>query len=308
MSIKVFTVADALHELKTNPSTVFIVEKKKEDKVYNNTRYLNLKWNIGSFKNKDGWFTAKDVRLSAGVADPSDKEDYRNEYDGAPRMHLETTVSNAGELGEFIDLLDKELNSRIQQLVDDGTIVLGKRELHGLVQRIYSDNNKKNPGGVIEDPRFKFKVDFGVYSPKYPIKSLAGKPKSQFLDYRTRFTDETGVERYLPAVVIDDSGNEVPVNKENFHKFVTAGSIIKKFRFNINSIAVSKGWVSCPMMACQIVLDPGAEEGFDDEAPEPALKTALAPKTVAVTDDEPETKPDTTDVTDQDVDDLLANI
>lgn len=286
MSIKVFPVEDALAAYQANPEGVMVIEKKKEEKAFKGVRYLNQFWNIGTDIRKEGWFSAvDDIEITAGVADPADAEDKRNEHKGT-RLQLETKMSKAGALGQFVDYADKDFINKITKLAADGTIAIGARKIHGLCQRVYSETHPKTPNMPMADPTIRFKLDFGVYPPKYPHKALAGKPKSQIYDYTKSYTDDKGVVRYELATV-KVNGVEQPVNEDNLHLFITRGSIIKEIRFNMSSAAISQVWVSCPMMVSKVVIQPAPEEGFSDEAPSTTAVAAALTTTQATNAAEP---------------------
>src|SRR4051812_44691562 len=109
MSITVFPIQEALTALDTDPSKFLGAEKKKEDKVYKGTRFLNAHVNVGGNVKKEPWFSFECepetfIELK-GVANPEDVNDKRNEFEGT-RLQLETTLSKSGLLGQFIAKLD----------------------------------------------------------------------------------------------------------------------------------------------------------------------------------------------------------
>lgn len=275
MSVKVFTAQEALKAVNDDSSKVLVAEKKKDDKTYKGTRFLNAYYNIGTDAKKEGWFSIENVELSNGVADPNNKEDKRNEYEGT-RLQLETTVSKAGDFGEFLLKLNPEWKKLVTQLSEAGTINMKDRKIHGLVQSTLSDENKTNPGGVLEDPIVRFKIDFDAFPQKYKHKFLVGQPRTQFFDYRTRYVDENGREQFKAATVVNDNGEEELVTDKNMHLFITRGSIIRRGRIMMPSIAVSQSWCSHPIVMNRCVLEPGSEDGFSDDAPIANVNVAAA--------------------------------
>ncbi len=277
MSIKVFTAEEALAAVTADVTKVLNIEKKKEDKAYKGTKFLNVYWNISNEVKKSGWFSIEDVELTDGVADPANKNDKRNDFEGT-RLQLQTTVSKCGAFGQFLLTLNPEFKATLLRLVEDKTIVLLNRDLHDLVQLTLAMTNEKNPGGIIEDPIIRFKVDFRTFPPTYMHKFMAGLPKTQFFDWNTRYLDDAGREQFKAAMVTDPvTGLETPVVSENLHLFVTKGSIIRKGRIMMPSVAISSKCVSMPIQINRCVLEPGASAGFSDEAPVTAVKPTVAP-------------------------------
>ncbi len=269
MSLKPFDAKDALISIQKNPKSVWMIEAKKEKpgaKKYK-CAFLNVFFNIGNLKKKEGWFNIKDVILTTGVADPKNVADPRNQYDST-RRNLQTTVSNSGDIGQFILASNTPFLERIDELIAEGTIEKGKRDIHQLAQTHVSNEstNKEARGQPIEDPIIRFKIDWGLFPDGYK-SFLAGQTKSQFYDYRTKYTDEDGRTQYKLATIVVD-GMEVLVNDDNLHLFVTKGSIIREGRIMIQSLSVSAGWISCPMTINRAVIEPGPPEGFSDDCAE----------------------------------------
>jgi hypothetical protein len=262
MSIKVFTAEESRDATRT--SKVLIVEKKKEDKAYKGTKFFNVFFNINTFKRKNGWFSAENITLSRGVADPANIEDVRNEFKGT-RLQLQTTVKRAGAIGEFLLAVHFEWLECVKHLAEQGIIDLAKRDVHNVVTTHRSLKAKEDPGAELDDPLISFKVDFEKYPAKYPIATLVGQPKTVFLDYDTAYMDGE-IEKYREAKV-DVDGQIVPVAENNLHLFANNGAEMKKLRINIASASQSQGWVSMPVLACRVVLKTGPPEGFSDDMP-----------------------------------------
>jgi hypothetical protein len=58
MSIKivVFPTAKLLAAIESNPDNVMVIEKKKEEKVFQGTRYNDIFFNLDTSGKKKGWF------------------------------------------------------------------------------------------------------------------------------------------------------------------------------------------------------------------------------------------------------------
>ncbi len=265
MAIKVYTAQIALAAVKANPNGIIVAEKKKEDKVFKGTRFLNMRYNIGADVRKEGWFSVENILLSDGVADPNNEKDPRNEFEGV-RLQLQTKLSTAGDFGQFLMLLNAPWRQTVASLAESGTINIGNRKIHDLLQLTLSENNEKNPGALIDDPIIRFKMDFKPFPATYPITFLRGLPKTQIFDYRTEYLDERGIPQYKPAMVTDpNTGKDVPVTEKNVHLFITAGSILRKGRIMMTSLAISQSWISHPIHINRAIIEPGPPAGFSDE-------------------------------------------
>lgn len=276
MSIKVYTAEEALAAVQANPNKVLTAEKKKDDKpCKGGSRFLNAYWTVGADVKKDGWFSIENIPLSDGIADPSNKNDKRNDFDGT-RLQLQTSVSRAGAFGQFLNLLNPGWRTYVDSLIKDGVINANGKKVHDLLQLTLSDNNEKTPGAKIEDPIIRFKIDFGTFPQLYKHKFLVGQPKTQIFDFRTEYTDDKGNKQYKPAMVKDPAtGADVPVNEKNIHLFVTKGSVLRKGRIMITSLAISQSWISLPIYINRAVIEPGAEEGFSDDTPSATVNNAV---------------------------------
>ena len=318
MTIKVFTTEEALEQAQTAPDSMVTVTRKKNPKKFKGSEFLNIVFNIKQFHGKQGWFSAKNIELSSGLADPADKEDKRNDY-VATRLQFATTVSMAGDFGKFLQILNDQWLKAIQQLIDSKTIDVGNREIKGLMQTHLSQNNAENPGGMIEDPIIRFQIKFDKFSEKHPVAAIRGKQMTEFYDARTKYVDEDGKPNYKLALVINDYGEEEPVNSDNMHKFVTKGSVLKHVRLMIQSPCISQNCVSCPIVATRVVIMPGGGGGFTDEfvddedeetlhnvltAPAPAVEVAnVESVTEAAT-----VVPDQVPVQNPDIEDMLNDL
>jgi len=290
LKIKVFTAEEALAAAKADVSKVLTIEKKKVSKLYKGTEFLNAQWNIGASVKKEGWYNIEDVELTDGIADPANKDDKRNEFDGI-RLHLQTTLSRCGPFGEFLMTLNPQWRKQVTDMGNNNVIDIEGRKIHDLLQLNLSRKNEKNPGGKIEDPIIRFQVEFYPFPAKYPHSFLRGLPKTQFFDARTEYKDEKGVTQYKIATVTRDDGSEEPITEANVHKFVTAGSKIVKARLMMHSVPVSSSWVSLPIIANRVVLMPGGAGGFSDD--EDCVTATASVKAALTQDTSKNTQPDT---------------
>ncbi|QYB17609.1 hypothetical protein PV-S19_0245 [Pacmanvirus S19] len=282
MSIKVFTAQEALASAQIDAGRVLTVKAKKENKYHQGTRFFDAKWNIGQHTNKEGWFSVEDIPLATGIVAKGTEGNVSAEHE-ATRLQLTTKLSLAGKWGQFLDLLEPKWIEQITRLADEGVVDLDGKKIHPLMQRLFSKktmakdaSGKSLANQPLADPTIRFKIDFKPFPEKYPHKFLVGVPKTQFFDYRTRTVNEKGQEQFKLATIIDDFGKEVPVTADNIHKFVTPGSVLKKGRIMMNSVSESTAYVSLTPIITRAVIEPGAEEGFDDEETVDTVNEAVA--------------------------------
>ncbi len=214
-SIKVFTPTEYLAAINADPAGFLLIEKKKEEKVYKGTRFLNAWFNVGASKRSNGWFQIEDVLIPMGIADPADKTDKRNEFEGT-RLQFASTVSKAGTFGQLLSKLQPEYRKQIDTLVAAGTINLTGKTVRDIITVVHGPNSK-NAGQPIEDPYISLKIDFDPYPATFKPTFLAGLPRTQILDWRTRTVDANGVEQFQPAKVVNEAGVEELVNDKNLH-------------------------------------------------------------------------------------------
>lgn len=286
-SLTVKSAEEALAAIKGNPDNFLVIEKKKDDKAYKGTRFLNAKTKIGGVLS-DGWISATDVQFGRGIADPQDLTDKRNEFEGT-RLAAATTVSNAGALGEYALALNGVWLKQVDALISAGVINLGNRKVHGIVQT-HTGDSAKEPDVVIDDPIIRFKLDFGKYPDTHPIRSLRKTIKTTILDYSKPIEGKLGPYQYHPATVIDEDGVEQPVTKDNIHQFWTDGCVAKFLRFSMPSVAVSQGWVSWPMTIHTVVLEQGSAGGFSDDIIEEVV-TTVQPQAQPTVQPQPSVQP-----------------
>jgi hypothetical protein len=324
MSIKVFTAEELLEAVKNNAAKpVLDIQKKKEDKQYKGTRFLNVKFNIGSHTGATGWFAARGMKLTIGVANPADKSDKRNDYDGT-RLQFQTTVSNAGAFGQAVLLLNPIYMDMISKLSKSGVAPLGNRQIHELLQTKVAASNEKAAGAPIDDPIIRMKVDFSLFPMNFPIEFLRGQPRTQIFDFATQYKDEKGKTQYKLAMIKHPkTGEEVLVDKDNLHLFATKGAIIHEARIMWNSVAYSSTWASFPYCLNRVIMSRGPPEGFSDEDVDiAAIESALAPPVepvvpivpvvqvpaVVIPGTQPATEPVNTQLTDDDIEGALGVI
>ena len=229
-TITVFTSEEflaAANATKSEGKPLYTVSKKggkDADKKYKGgTTFLNVKWHgLKGLAKAEGWFSLKDIPIQA-IPDPKKKKPGTEDI----KPQISATVSALGDFGKALMIAQGQWRETIQKLEDAKAIP--KKKVHDLLQLTISENAEEKAGERLEDPIFRGKIaDRGDNFPQsYPIALLAGKPKTEIFDYRTgRLVD--GKTVYDLATVTDESGNTVPVDFTNIHKFVTKGSIDRK--------------------------------------------------------------------------------
>jgi len=306
MAYSVFKAEDILRAIQEDPEGVWMIEKKKKEptKKYK-CSFVDIFFNVGTdHKKKHGWFSIRDVELSAGVADKNDASDPRNAFDGT-RLQLQTSLSKSGAFGAFLAASNPEWARLFELRKVDGTIVVGSRKWHPLLQTHVSEesDNVAARGQPLEDPIIRLKIDWKPF-PEGLKGFLAGQPKTQFYDYRKQYVDKDGKTQYELAKV-EVNGESVLVNDDNLHLFVTKGSIIREGTVMIQSVVSSAQWVSIPITALKMVVEPGPDDGFVEATPTFGNKQAV---TTVTTTSNVEPQQEVTVANASEIDEALAGL
>jgi hypothetical protein len=301
MSIRVFTAKEASSSVGPD---VLEISAKKESKTFQGTTFFNIRFNIAGVKGGSGYFNNQidtapsgepvfeDIALVRGIADPSDQNDKRNQFEGT-RMQVETTVKRAGLTGQFLLGIAPVYVAKVQALQASGTMI-AKKPINDLIGLKFSEEHKdaEKRGKPLDDPSIRFKIEpWENFPDGFPVKALVGKPRTEIYDWDTRKVDAEGRETFEIATVEDDAGNKVPLTKDNIHKFINRGAVIKRIRYFITSVPQAKGQVSCPIVANKLVIKTGGAAGFSDDfvsykPAAPVAQPAAPAETIAPASDE----------------------
>lgn len=262
-NVKVYSI-DLLATALETGKPVLTIQKKKTHKMYKGTYFLDAFYRLSDAVPKSsGWFHIKDIPLTTGVADPADKDDQRNEFEGT-RLNVQTNRSVSGTLGVAIDKLEGQWQAQVADGIKTGTIIIDNQKIKSLMQYKTSKKNKTTPNAPIDDPPLRIKIDFDPFPKTFVPSFLAGKPRTQLFDFDKQYTNDKGEIAYREATVIVDD-KEVAVGEKNVHLFITDGSIIKTGRIMMTSVSVSDGWISMPINLITAVIQRGGEGGFEDD-------------------------------------------
>lgn len=273
----VFTTKEVVDALDKNENCFQIIQRTGERKTFKGGTYFldnkvtDIEHDGKVYAKADIWVSHEEEFPISAVTPPELKKPGMEE--NKPTISFKKSVS--GHLGEMFDKLNTQFHSRVDALCESKAIVKGARRVHDIMQYKISENAAENPGGDLEDPIGRIKIEEGNFSPKYPLKFLAGKPKTVILDFDKSYTDDNGIVRYHPATVINDAGEEEALCHANMHKFITPGSICKRIRISIGSTCVSGSWISAQISGQEIIIQSGDEGGFTD-APTPAKTPVVA--------------------------------
>lgn len=282
-----FTDKEALESLrKLQTGFVSFKVTKGEDgkpKNFNGANFMPATYKVGDKKN-NGWFiTTDEIIVERGVADPANTKDKRNE--SKTRNNISTKKSLAGTFGTFLHELNpiykqamNDLTTKIPEGAKTPELLSNGRPIKDLLTYIYSENNKENPLGKIDDPFVNFKLPEGNFSASYKPTSLANTPKVVVYDFDTAFektiTDPITKEQkkvidYKLAMVVDADGKKtIPVTVANIHLFLTDNSkIMPGSRFIISSANKNSKNISMPVEAYKLIIKSGASgpSGFSDD-------------------------------------------
>lgn len=275
MAFQQYSETEALNAIKANPGKVLTLTKKKDAKSFKGTFYIDMSYRIKpnvAPSGNQGWFTFRNAHLSQGITNKLEvRQGSPDEHEGF-RLQVRCYKSQMGPIGEFLAMLDKDYQDAVKAMIAANELVIGKRDIHGLIQTSTGPNNKKNPNALLEDPVISMHIGFDKYPDKFPVKHLQNVQKTTFLDFNKPYTVEVNGKKtvkYEEATVLNKDGKPERLNADNVHQFIKATSRIVFGRIHIPSVCVSQAWVSCPISAQELIIESGMDEGFPDEEIEP---------------------------------------
>jgi hypothetical protein len=250
-------VVDAIKALDADPANFIIERKKGANKKYKGSEFLRSLFSTEGFPRQESWFTINDsIEITRSMAKPGDSEDYRAEFEGT-RLIIQTTVSKAGQFGQFLMKLQPIYEAAINKMAADGQIDISKRSVHQLVQTHYGDNHPSMAGEPIDDPVIRLQIKFDNFPAKYPITWLQNKPKTTLWDH-SKVTPAGKYELLTPP-----SGDAL--SADNVHQVILAGAVIKRMRVMASSVILSSSWVSMPFIIHEAIIQPAGDSGFEDD-------------------------------------------
>jgi hypothetical protein len=255
-----------------NPVRVVTLEKKKDDKkTYQGTKFITNKFNGG-----EAWFSARDIIIRRGTADPANTNDGRNKFAGT-RNRINIRKSDGGDFGLLVASLETAWKQCVADAIADKSITKGNRAIHDIIQTDFNEDYKNNnPGKEFTENMIQMQIDLDwtPFPATYPYKALAGKTKTNILDFRTLRIEKNDkgqdIEVFDPAMV-DVNGVKVLVGEANHHLFITNNSIIRRMRVMWPSTSISQAWISAPFTAIRLVIEPGTEGDMEDELADPSM-------------------------------------
>lgn len=259
--ITVIPAKELIESIRANPNDVLCIEKRRVDKMYKGSQFLNVYFKHNG-KKVPAYFSFSGFETTIGVADPNDAKDTRNEHKGT-RLCVESKLSRAGECGELLSLLNPLWIATAEKHFADGTLFRDGQKIKPLLQTHYSRKCAKEElrGKELEDKKVRLKLDFSTYPQNYPVKFLAGKKKTTIYDYNSRYVTKTGAVQYREAMV-----DGVPVDESNVHLFINRGSTIHGGRVQLDSACLSGMWYSLPLVASKLIIERGKTgEGYSDD-------------------------------------------
>lgn len=238
--------------------------KTKTVATYSGVMYMTVRFCVdGTYH--EGWFKVTDEIPLRGMADPNNKDDKRNKFEGT-RLTLECKLSNSGYMGKYLNIVNKVWLMHVNQLVSEKAFILGRRGIKPLLQTHTSMENPTEPNAPIDDPAVRFSISTGKFSERHYIEFLRGRPETEFLDAANAMTDSKGKTIYSsPMVKVD--GKSVPLDWKNIHLFVKYGSrLMPGSIIHASSASVSQAWVAVSIMIHRAIIKPPVSySGFDDD-------------------------------------------
>jgi hypothetical protein len=267
--LKVFTLEEQMTAA-NSPHEILSIERKKKDKPNKgDVVYLDHSINMTAPK-QDPWFTIRDVPIRS-PPDHADASNKQNKVNTAVKGQLGTTLKGLGKSGPLFKKISREYVAKQQKMIDDGLVFTeNPKVLSHFMSEKRVPISQENPTGkrLYEDELFSLSVEWDKFHPSTFFEHLKDKPKCTFHDYRKPYVDDKGKTQYALATVLGDDGKEQQLNWQNWHLFITRGSIIRIGRVYIKSPTVSKMGQSMPFCLNYAVIEPGGIVGFDDGSEE----------------------------------------
>jgi hypothetical protein len=254
----------ALNATRKWEDKVLVITKKKDDKSYQGGAiFMNVSWNLMTPNDNLmlACFKYYNAPICQSVLDPVEiKKGTGQEYPSI-RCVITHRASTLGDLGLFFIWLQKKYAAEIQKLDADKTIMIGKRDISNIVNMFYSEKHKEKPGQLIADPYIALKTDFDRYPAKHPIEALRNLPMTTLLDYNlSKVNPSTNKPVYASLL---DEGK--PINHDNIHKFIQRDAVVVEGRVIVQSLCLSKSYISMPLLCNKAVIKPPPPAGFSDE-------------------------------------------
>lgn len=305
-----FKTQDALRSITENPDKFLELAMQKGKKEYQNI-YLDAKikvgpatsrglWLYGSSKDKSKDKDGNEIVIDNGIHiianlpnKEAAKEKFKTDSD-KQRMRIATSLSRSGSLGTFLKAYGPVFEKEVRRLDTEKKLEIGKCDIQGFLQTEVSKKSKnvETRGQAIEDPIGRIVVDLGAPKDHIRKKYAWGKTVTQFFDYNKSYQDENGATKYREVTVMNADGVEEPVNEDNVHKVVTAGSYLHEWTIFFSSPCQSQGYISSKpyMTNCVIEIAPEiddsvAEIDFGDSAPVKVNTNTVVTADTAVTAD-----------------------
>lgn len=292
--IPVIPVSDAIAAMDRGETICFIqqkVTKKGKDgkpeppKSYNGCLFFEVHFKVnvvgadGKITTKEckGDFSYNELTTTKVPLDPSTPEAKNTDGKTKPPV-IQTNVSKAGELGQFLLRLKPQLEKAIKAAGEGGIQFFETENLkiRSIVKTHVSKKAKENAGGLIYDPIIYIRSPPGKYPATYPTRALQNQRKSVFVDFASRrvvaarngkakqefdfavIRDENG------EPILDDNGEQQIVNEDNLYQYLKYGSVINQGRMNCGTISISNVAVSTQINATWSAVTPAV--GNSEEA------------------------------------------
>lgn len=246
-----------------------VIKKKKNAKSYKGSEFHDVFFMIpGILKPKPGiFFSFVDFVIHSGISEPTlDQAGNIVPDDERQRLQVNTTLSKAGVFGDVYTALEPAYIAAVNAAVEAGEFELPKTGIVDIIRRKYGKKAKPEMRGKPrEDPIVYIPISFEKYNEK--MGALAGKTRTEILDFDTEYIDGNGHKKYKVAAVPNDAGVMEPLNPMNAHKFITSGSVIKFGRCNVGAVCTSNFGCSlkAEMQFLVIQSNRGGGKVFDDE-------------------------------------------
>lgn len=230
------------------------MEFVNKSKAYAQCTFYNIKYNIETKDNKQlsGWFTEKNLNLPFHRDFSLEQLEKKSPDNKMNSAMIPIRYDENCKFCRFIDAVD-----RIWQTAYNQTTIkmIRQKSLHTLIVRDYPDAAPDDKAGKpLPNPLIRVKFDFRIIPKNHPNPLLRGQPATKIYDYTKKIEGPDGKHTYKEFTVINDNGEEEPVNLSNLHKVVTRTTFIRNITVDLSSISVAS--YSClPIKVTSIYIE-----------------------------------------------------
>lgn len=181
------------------------------------------------------------------------------------RVSICLAMSQSGDLGRAIDILDTEFHEQITANLGKVWVGTLPPKIQSPVKKTFGDGTKKisETGGSMrgqrrDDPLISLSIDFTPYPVKAP-KQFAGKPHTTIYDWSTRTIDPSGRELFKECLGSDGH----PLCLENAASIIKSGDIIRRILIANDGISITTTGINLRLRVYKMWIEPSPNADLD---------------------------------------------